>query len=232
MRARAGRPGALLLVPSSFLFMSMCLAGMSAAADPPAPAEGAAALRFATVTARLTPPRIDPGERGLLEITLVPAEGFAWHEAPAVPSRVDVYPPAGWEAEPAELELPLPEGPEGDRAERAFAVTVTAGPSAEGRRKLDLEISYGVRDARGDAPGGGKVCFEDVRLEVEVPPPELAPAREVGVPGTPGTLVMRPAPRPPREPEVRGGSPVLPVLFFMVASLLVLAGVAVAVRRA
>jgi hypothetical protein len=211
--------------------MFMCLPGRSVAAEPPAPAEGSVALRFATVTAKLTPPRVGPGERALLEVALVPVEGFAWHEAPAVPSRVDVYPPAGWEAEPAELELPLPGGPEGGGPERAFAVTVTAGPSAEGRRKLDLEISYGVLGVRG----GGKVCFEDVRLEVELPPPELAPAKAVSVPGAPGTptpLAMRPAPRPPREPGTRGGSPVLPVLFFMVASSLVLAGVAVAVRRA
>ena len=68
-----------------------------------------------------------------------------------MPSRVDIYPPAGWEAEPAEFELPAaspsPDAPETQPMERKFEVTITAAPSTEGRRKLDLEIRYGVKDA-------------------------------------------------------------------------------------
>ncbi len=230
--------------------VGICLARIAIAAPVPepapasAPAEARVVLRYATVTARVTPARVAPGGEGVLEVALVPLEGHVWHEAPFVPSRVDVYPPAGWRAEPAELELPHAspppdaEAPDAQPMERKFSVTITAGPSAEGRRKLDLEIRYAVRDSRSGAPGGPRVFFEDVRLEVDLPPPELAPATTVGVPGVPGSpkkpgvLVMRAAPRPPREDDATGGSPVLPALFFMMASLLVLAGVAMAVKRA
>jgi hypothetical protein len=219
--------------------LGICLARIAVAApasgpDPAAaPAEASVVLRYATVTARVTPARVAPGGEGVLEVALVPVEGFAWHEAPFVPSRVDVYPPAGWGAEPAEFELP-PAAAEAQSMERGFDVTITAGPSAEGRRKLDLEIRYAVRDLRAGARGGSKVYFEDVRLEVDLPPPELAPATAVGVPDAqrkPGALTMRAAPRPPGEDDAPGGSPVLPAVFFMMASLLVLAGVAMAVKR-
>jgi len=217
--------------------MTICCASMATAAPAPdpAPAEGSLALRFATVTASLTPARLSPGGEGVLEVTLVPADGYVWHEAPFVPSRVDVYPPAGWEAEPSEPDLPMPEGPEDTRAGRAFAVTVTAGPSAEARRKLDLEIRYGVRDAADDGPGRPKVYFEDVRLEVGLPQPELDPAVEVGAPGgggKAGMLSLKATPLARPEPDAGGGSPVLPMVFFTVASLLVLAGITMALRRA
>ena len=91
----------LLLAAPGVLCISASLAGVSVAGEPPAPAEGSVALRFATVTAKLTPARVDPGGEGLLEVALVPAEGFAWHEADLRPSRVDIYPPAGWGAEPS-----------------------------------------------------------------------------------------------------------------------------------
>jgi hypothetical protein len=207
-----------------FLIVAATLASISVAAEPVAPADGSVALRFATVTATLTPARLPPSGEGLLKMTLVPAKDFVWHEAPFIPSRVDIYPPAGWEAEPAEFELPAAQDPTGSQ-QRTFTITVTAGPSAEGRRKLDVEIKYGVKDASGK----GKVYFEDVRLEVELPPPELAPAIEIPAPGVsakPGTLVLRPAPQP------KGGSPVLPALFFATVALLVLAGIAIAVKRA
>jgi len=215
------------------LCIAAALPRISFAAGQVAPAEGTVALRFATVTATLTPARVSPGGEGILRISLVPAEGLAWHEAPLGPSRVDVYPPAGWEAEPSEPELPMSEGPEGTRAERAFAVTVTAGPPAEARRKLDIEIRYGVRDADDDGPG--KVYFEDVRLEVALPPPELEPAVKVGAPGgarEDGMLALRVEPPVRPGPDPEGGSPVLPMIFFAAASLLVLAGLAMAVRRA
>jgi len=223
MRARA----------TLLLCIAAALPGMSSAAEHVAPAEGSVALRFATVTATLTPARVRPGGEGVLRISLVPAEGLSWHDAPFVPSRVDVYPPAGWEAKPSEPELPMPEESEDTRAERAFAVRVTAGPSAEARRKLDLEIRYGVRDAAN--PARAKVYFEDVRLEVELPPPELDPAVEVGALGgsrKSGILSLKVTPRARPEPDSGGGSPVLPTIFFAAASLLVLAGLAMAIKRA
>jgi len=223
MRARAAL---LLSIVAAFPVVS-------SAAETAPPAEGTVALHYATVTATLVPARVSPGGEGVLRISLVPAKGLVWHEAALVPSRVDVYPPAGWEAEPSEPELPMPEEPEGTRAERAIAVRVTAGPSAEARRKFDIEIRYGVKDAAADGPG--KVYFEDVRLEVELPPPELDPAVAVGAPGgggRAGMLSLKAAPRARPEPDSGGGSPVLPMIFFAAASLLVLAGVAMALRRA
>ena len=118
MRARARRSDATGL--ASVLLLTG-LAGASAAVEPPGPAEGATALRFATVRARLTPARVEPGGEGLLEVTLVPAEGFAWHEAPFAPSRVDVYAPAGWEAEPAEFALPEAAESDASAGERTTA---------------------------------------------------------------------------------------------------------------
>lgn len=225
MRSGARRPGGLASAPG-LLGVFACLSGMSVAAEPPASAEGRAALGFATVDARLTPARVDPGGEGSLEVVLVPAEGFEWHEAPLVPSRVDVYAPAGWEAEPAELVLPAAGAPAGARV---FEVRIRAGPVAVGRRKLDIELRYGVRRVATDASDGGKVYFEDVRLEVELPGEILDPAEEVVALGP---LLVRPAARRAREPDERGGSPVLPALFFALASVLVLAGVGVALRRA
>ncbi len=87
------------------LFLAATFADTSVAAEPGAPAEGSVELRFATVTATLTPARVRPGGEGLLKVSLVPAKGFAWHEAPFKPSRVDIYPPAGWEAGGRKLRL-------------------------------------------------------------------------------------------------------------------------------
>lgn len=200
----------------------------------PGPAEGRTELRFAVAEVSLAPAVLKPGGAAKLEVALSPKPGFIWHEATLRPARAEVVVPEGWTAEPKELALPAAETPAGTRE---FRVALTPGADVSESMTLVLKLAYGVRPAKAKgSDAAGEVLFEEAKVTVELPAlaEPAAPAEAVGSatdPATGSAAGETPRPEPPR-PRAGGGSPVLPALFFALAAMLVLGGVAMAIRRA
>ncbi|MHC4504198.1 MAG: hypothetical protein ACYTFI_12900, partial [Planctomycetota bacterium] len=194
-------------------------------------AEGVTGLHFTVAEVRLSPAAVRAGGAARLEVALSPRDGFVWHEADLRPSRVVVVVPDGWSARPKELPLP---GVDTPTSRREFTVELAAGADVTENATLVMELDYGVAPAkiRAKAKGsdaGADVFFEEARLTVDLPvlAEPAVPAEPVEVKPAPESDPPPPAEPPPR-PRAEGGSPILPALFFALAAVLVLGGVAMA----
>jgi hypothetical protein len=214
----ASRTGVSALVLCLFLPASAPARG----GVPSAPAEDRVSLRFAVIECRLSPAAVEPGGEAKLEISLRPLSGLTWHEAPLRPSRVAVRAPERWEAEPPSAPLP----PAGHATgPRAAVILLRAGADAAEGEGVELRLSYGVRDARGG------VFFEDATISVAVP--VEAPRLPVRDAESPAVRALLPRSKPDESPAAgrEGASPVLPALFFVLASALVFCGIALWMRK-
>lgn len=197
----------------------------------PGPAEGRTELRFATAEVGLAPAVVKPGGRAKLEVALSPRAGFQWHEASLRPARAEIVVPGGWTAEPKELALPEAQTPAG---RREFTVSLRAGADVAESTTLVVKLDYGVRPGKPPEGGVREVFFEEAKVTIELPAlaEPAVPAEAVGP--EKGSDAGHPTPPGGPAPPARakGGSPLLPALFFALAAVLVLGGVAMAMRSA
>jgi len=197
----------------------------------PGPASGEAALKFARAELALSPAGARPPAEARLEFSLVPAEGFEWHDAALVAATARIEPPRGWSARPASLELP--HAPGRSRRSAAAELVPAAAPRPDGGQEkpgtdLVVDFRYAVRD------GSGAVFVEEARVLLALGERELPSATpvEAAAKAPFAEIGQMPAAEASAAKGAERGSPLLPTLFLSVATALVLGGLLAYLRGA
>jgi len=189
----------------------------------PGPATGGSTLRYVVLSAELSPSELGRGQVGTLAVSMVPREGFAWRDARLAPPSVTVTVPADWRATPENPALSPIGAPKG---RRGFTVDVMRG-RAEG--KVALSLRFACVSTSGDE--FGKLFIEEADVELDVP--SGGSDREaIAVTEHTGPAAPSDEERDTRPPGDEAGSPLMPALFFAGATVLLLAGIAVSMRKA
>jgi hypothetical protein len=204
---------------------TLLLSSVARASELPGPASGTTELRYSTIEIAMSPPAPLSGQRARLTVLLKPKPGLEWRQPRLVPWTARVVPPEGWSADPAEPAFEAA-GPSG--AWQEIATTLTRGGRTS-KAALLLELTCALGGTSGEF--FDKLLIEKSRITVAMPnagitaeaATELAPVLGIEFPEEPGADTTDDA----RD----GASPIMPAVFFALATCLVMTGIAVSMRH-